>query len=99
MFKSEKLANHLIKNHKTCHLTKRFVNAAITGEKPNFCEFLHGLYFLFSQNSSDITGNSDKPGLWGETLAILNLIEEAYLLERQQRLITEYKPMIRCELT
>lgn len=49
---------------------------------------------MFSWNSSEITGNSDKPGLWGEILAILNLIEAAYLLEWQQHLITECKPKI-----
>lgn len=47
---------------------------------------------MFSQNSSEITGNSDKPGLWGEILAILNLTEAAYWLEWQQHLITECKP-------
>jgi len=33
-------------------------------------------------------------GLWGEILAILNLIEGAYLLGRQQHLITACKPNI-----
>lgn len=95
MFKTEKkIANHLIKNQKTSHLTKSFVNAVGNREQPNFCKFLHGLYSLYSQNSSYITGNSDKPGLWGEILAILNLIEEVYMLECQQHLITECKSKI-----
>lgn len=49
---------------------------------------------MFSKNSSEITGNSDKPGLWEEILAILNLIIAAYFLEWKKHLITECKPKI-----
>lgn len=41
--KLKKIANNLIKNQKTYHLTKCFVNAVGKGEWPNFSKFLHGL--------------------------------------------------------
>lgn len=58
---------------------------------PNFCKFLHGPEALFSQIPLKYTVNSDKTEMWGEMMTILSLIEEAFLLEGQQHLITECK--------